>query len=90
MRHVKVLKLHILKPADDMPWKELGSILRDVRYRVFRLANLAISESYLNFHKKRTSQTEIPTEKFSQLNKNLMNMILEENAKKGTDGESDN
>ena len=23
-RHNKVLKLEILKPADDMPWKELG------------------------------------------------------------------
>lgn len=53
-RHIKVLKLHILKPAGDMSWKDLSTILRDTRYRVFRLANLAVSEAFLAFHHRRT------------------------------------
>jgi hypothetical protein len=52
----KVLKLRIIKPADGMSWEELGKMLRDVRYRVFRLANLAVSEAYLNFHMFRTKR----------------------------------
>lgn len=80
-RHVKVLKLRILKPSGAMTWKELGSALRETRYRVFRLANLAVSENYLEFHKKRTND---PSEKIrpSKLNKDLAAMLDEERKKK--------
>jgi IS605 OrfB family transposase len=77
-RHVKVLKLHILKPAGDMKWDELGALLRDARYRVFRLANLAISEAYLDFHKWRSGGNEQPKLKISQLNRNLRSMLEDE------------
>ena len=52
----KVAKFRILKPAGEMTWDELGRMLRDVRYRVYRLANLAVSEAYLSFHLWRTKQ----------------------------------
>ena len=45
-RITKVLKLEILKPAGEMKWAQLAKLLRDARYRVFRLANLAVSEAY--------------------------------------------
>lgn len=56
MRYTKALKLPIIKPADEMPWDDLARLLRDVRYRVYRLANLAISERYLGYHLFRTGQ----------------------------------
>ena len=43
-RHAEVLKLEILKPANEMSWSELGKLLRNVRRRVYRLANLTMSE----------------------------------------------
>ena len=52
-RHVKVAKFEILKPVGDMKWKEFADLLRKVRYRVFRLANLCVSEKYLQFHQWR-------------------------------------
>ena len=48
-RITKVLKLEILKPAGEMKWAQLVKLLRDARYRVFRLANLAVSEAYPTF-----------------------------------------
>jgi len=78
-RHVKVLKLEVLKPTGDISWKELGALLRDVRYRVFRLANLAVSEAYLSYHLWRTGRTEqFVARKLSQLNKDLREMLREE------------
>ena len=78
-RITKVLKLEILKPADGMTWNELGQRLRDVRYRVFRLANLAVSEAYLNFHRWRTGRdTEMAKAKIGELNKRLREMLISE------------
>jgi IS605 OrfB family transposase len=75
-RPVKVLKLEVLKPVGDMSWPELGKLLRDVRYRVFRLGNLAVSERYLAFHLWRTGRTEkFETRKLAELNKELRQML---------------
>ncbi len=75
----KVLKLRIIKPVDGMSWDELGKMLRDVRYRVFRLANLAVSEAYLNFHLFRTkSIANFKPDSIGKLNQRLRNMLLEE------------
>lgn len=81
-RITKVAKFRILKPAGDMTWDELGKLMRDTRYRVFRLANLAVSEAYLEFHKKRNNpDLEIERKKISQLNKELRNLLEEEESK---------
>ena len=78
-RHVKVMKIRILKPANEMAWSELGQLLRDARYRVFRLANLAVSEAYLNFHLWRTGQSEdFKKQTIGQLNRQLRNMLEQE------------
>lgn len=53
----KVLKLRIVKPV-NMGWDELGEILRQVRYRVWRLANLRLSETYSSLA-ARESTTEL-------------------------------
>jgi IS605 OrfB family transposase len=74
----KVLKLKIIKPV-NMKWDDLGRVLRDARYRVYRLANLAVSEAYLQFHLWRTGRTALASrEKPSDLNKRLRAMLLEE------------
>ena len=81
-RQFKVLKLKIIKPV-NVDWNELGQSLRDARYRVYRLANLAVSEAYLAFHLWRTGKTGVlPREKTSGLNKRLREMLLEEDKKK--------
>ena len=81
-RQFKVLKLKIIKPV-NVDWNELGQSLRDARYRVYRLANLAVSEAYLAFHLWRTGKTGVlPREKPSGLNKRLREMLLEEDKKK--------
>lgn len=81
-KQFKVLKLKIIKPV-KMDWKELGQSLRDTRYRVYRLANLNVSEKYLAFHLWRTGKTDVlPREKTSDLNKRLREMLLEEYKKK--------
>ncbi len=78
----KVSKYRILKPAGDMTWNELGQSLRDVRYRVYRLANLAVSEAYLNFHLFRTGKSdEFKTETPGQLSRRLRQMLIDEGAK---------
>jgi len=79
--HVKVLRLQILKPADDTKWKDLAKSLRDVRYRVFRLANLVVSEAYLNFHLWRSERTsEFKTRTVGQLNRELRRMLAKEDS----------
>jgi len=89
-RHTKVLKLHILKPSGDMTWKELLELLREARYRVFRLANLAVSEAYLNFHQKRISPDfNSKRQTIGQLNRALREM-LEQEGKKNNDRFSKN
>ena len=47
----KVTKFQIVKPV-NMTWTELGKILRDVRYRYWRLANMAVCENYMRFHQQ--------------------------------------
>jgi len=51
----KVATFQIVKPV-NMSWSEFGKMLRDVRYRLYRLANMALSEKYLEFQKKRMGQ----------------------------------
>ena len=76
---VKVAKYRILKPAGDMTWSELGQMLRDVRYRVYRLANLAASEAYLNFQIKRQDRTsEYKIAKIGELSERLSDMLKQE------------
>jgi IS605 OrfB family transposase len=79
---VKVAKLRILKPAGDMNWPELGEMLRTVRYRVFRLANLAVSEAYLNFHAFRSGKSkEFKRETYGTLSRRLREMLIQEEVK---------
>jgi IS605 OrfB family transposase len=60
-----------------MPWREFTQLLRDVRYRVFRLGNLIVSEAYLGFHLLITSNAgDIKTQKISELSKRLREMLL--------------
>lgn len=76
----KVLKLRILRPADDgRTWDDLGALLREVRYRVYRLANLYLSETYLGFHRYRTGNaTDWQKPRVSELNKQLFDMLRSE------------
>lgn len=76
-RHVKVARFQILKPTGDMTREQLAKLLRDARYRVFRLANLAVSENYLNFHMFRTGR-EHQKSTIGQLNRRLREMLVEE------------
>lgn len=81
-RQVKVVRFEILKPVGGMTWDELGELLRDVRYRVFRLGNLAVSEAYLAFHLFRTGQSDkFKTNKIGDLSKRLREMLKEEKVK---------
>lgn len=80
-RIVKVAKLRILKPLGDMTWSELGEMLRTVRYRVFRLAHLVVSEAYLSFHMFRTRRvTEFKAETMGKLSRRLREMLIKEGA----------
>jgi len=81
-RSFKVTKFRIDKIVGQMTWREFTQLLRDVRYRVFRLANLVLSEAYLGFHLFRTGHTaEYKTAKISALSKDLRKMLLTENVK---------
>lgn len=78
-RHVKVLRLQILKPAGEMTWDQLGKLLREVRYRTFRLANLAVSELYLAFHFWRTGRAdEFKPVSMGNLNRRQRTMLQQE------------
>jgi IS605 OrfB family transposase len=90
--HTKVVRFRILKPADGRSWKELQELLKAVRYRVFRLANLAVSEAYLKFHMFRMGQAEsYKTETIGKLNQRLRQMLIDEaeKAKKANSFEPD-
>ncbi len=79
MRHTKVMRLRILKPADGRSWKELAQLLRDVRYVVFRLANLAMSEAYLGFCMWRNGKAdEFKTATIGKLSQRLRQMLTDE------------
>lgn len=66
-----------------MTWNQLAGLFRDARYRVFRLANLAVSETYLNFHMWRNGRTrKFSSRKISELNKELRKMLEEEDKTK--------
>lgn len=78
-RLVKVAKFRIIKPAGDMSWDELGETLREVRYRVFRLANMAVSEAYMGFHAWRSGKTaEFKVRKQGELSRMLREMLSQE------------
>jgi len=81
-RLTKVATFQIVKPV-NMSWNDFGKILRDVRYRLFRLANIAVSEAYLNFHKKyRMGQTDSEgMHKVSTLDKILRKTLIKEGVK---------
>ena len=75
----KVARFRILKPVQPTTWQDLGALLRGVRYRVFRLANLAVSENYLQFHMWRTGRTDsLDVRTVNQLNRDLRKMLEEE------------
>jgi len=79
----KVTKFQIIKPV-NMPWGELDKILRDVRYRFWRLANMAVCENYIRFHKQiRMTQVNSRADsdenyKVKNLNRILRRMLIEE------------
>jgi len=73
----KVVKFRIDKVTGEKQWREFTKLLRDVRYRVFRLANLVVSEKYLSFHIFRTGKAEeIKVQKISELSRYLRKMLL--------------
>ena len=77
----KVAPFRILKPAGDITWNQLGHVFREVRYRVYRLANLAVSEHYLNFHLYRTgNKADYQAGKIGELSRRLRAMLIEEGA----------
>lgn len=77
-RQVKVAKFRILKPC-NMEWDEFGTMLRNVRYRVFRLANLAVSEAYLNYHLfKNKEKGQYTPVSMGALNKQLREILIKE------------
>ena len=89
-RFQKVATFQIAKPV-NMTWDELGKILRNVRYCLFRLANMAIAEYYLNFHQKirmKYSDTD-ENRKLKNINRKLRQMLIEE-YKKRNQGISEN
>lgn len=79
----KVAKFRILKPAGNMTWKDLNKVLRDVRYRVYRLANLAVTEAYVNYCLwRRKEEEEYVWPKIGELAERLDTMLREESSKK--------
>ena len=75
----KVATFKILKPV-NMSWGELGKMLRDVQYRYWRLANMAVGELYMRFHRQiRLGQTDDDEGyKVKNLNRFLRKMLIEE------------
>ena len=75
----KVTKFQIVKPI-NMTWGEFGKMLRNVRYRYWRLANMAVCENYMRFHQqvrmRQTDSNEI--HKVKVLNRDLRKMLIEE------------
>ena len=83
-RAQKVTKFQIIKPLNNMAWSELGKILRDVRYRYWRLANMSVCENYMRFHRQFRMGTKQETKdsnenhKVKILNRLLRKMLIEE------------
>lgn len=81
-RHVGVCKFRILKPAGDMKWKELGALLRDTRYRTFRLANMAIAERFHAFYlwtqQEKDSKEKIKSAGVGELNQRLRKSLVQD------------
>lgn len=74
----KVTKFEIVKPV-HMTWGELGKMLREVRYRLWRLANMAVCENYMRYYRWRTGKTEQNENyKVKILNRKLRKMLIEE------------
>lgn len=79
----KVTKFQIVKPV-NMSWPEFGKMLRDVRYIYWRLANMAVCENYIRFHKQiRMGQVNSQADtdenyKVKILNRILRKMLIEE------------
>ena len=79
----KVTKFQIIKPV-NMPRTQLGKMLHDVRYRFWRLANMAVCENYIRFHKQiRMGQANSQEDsdenyKIKTLNRILRQMLIEE------------
>lgn len=85
-RLTKVIRFRILKPADGLSWAELGEMLRQARYRTFRLANLAVSEAYLAFHLHRTGRSETLTKAtIGQLSRQLRDQLAADDKVKPED-----
>ena len=77
-RIVKVAKFEIVKPV-NVTWDELGRILRDVRYRVWRLANMAMSEEYLRSRMRWPKDSEeYKRGTIDKLNNRLWEMLQDE------------
>ncbi len=79
----RVICLKIIKPL-NMDWKQLGELLRETRYRVYRLGNLALSDAYLQFHLHRSGQSaKLQKKTIGQLNKELAKQLtIEQKAQK--------
>lgn len=74
----KVATFQIIKPL-NMQWSEFGKMIRDVRYRYWRLANMALCENYMRFYQFRTGQTNsTENHKVKIINRNLCKALLEE------------
>jgi len=74
----KVATFEIVKPV-RMSWSEFGKMLRDVRYRYWRLANMAVCENYMRFYQWRTQQTDANDRyKVKTINRILRKMLIEE------------
>ncbi len=75
----KVATFQILKPV-TMTWGELGKMLHNVQYRFWRLANMAVGECYMRFHRQiRLGQAEEGEDyKVKNLNRLLRKMLIEE------------
>lgn len=82
-RLTKVATFQIVKPVNMSwdAWNKQLNILRRVRYILWRFANLALSEAYLNFYK---SKKGLAGEKLTvgELNKNLRKTLIEEGKSK--------
>ncbi|MFA7485550.1 MAG: transposase [Phycisphaerae bacterium] len=79
----KVAKFQIIKPV-NMLWPEFRKMIWDARYRYWRLANMAVCENYMRFHRqcrmdhKDLKEDKSENHKVKILNRTLRKMLLEE------------
>jgi len=83
-RLVKVLPFQVVK-STNMSWLDFSKALRDVRYRLWRLANIAISERYVQFQQwyNADKQEVLPSDsnerhKLKTINRILRNKLVKE------------